>query len=231
MNEHGYERHFRALHDGATTFDEFAAATAPLWRRLAAQLHRRWRMPAWHTQEMTQQNFLRAAWEFTWQYDAAKAKRGLQAYVVWNAFDKAKKAAHKARGARLSGNSDQNPSCIERPLSSYGDDGGDDGDQAGAVERLMHASGSYVAADQEERLIQREERAADNARAWGCAATLRELRVLEVLAEADSLSEAARFMWDDEAVRVELALAAPGDAMGVVMRTVRAVAKRLDRVA
>lgn len=228
--ERSYERYFRALHVGDITFDEFAKATMPLWRRMAAQVHARWRVPTWHSQEETVQNFLLGAWMFVWQWDERVGK-SCQRYVTWNAYDKAKKLAHRARRARLSGNPDRAPSHIERPLSSYGDDGDDGGDQAHAVERLMHEGGAFTPPDQEQRLIDAEERASGVQRAWGYSGSFAEARAMEVLATAGSLEEAALRIWSDEGVRAELKLKGRGDAERVVTRAARAVAERLTRAA
>jgi hypothetical protein len=237
--ERSYERHFRALHDGDATFDEFARATAPLWRRLAAQLHRRWRMPTWHTQEETVQNFMLAAWQFVWQWEPEKT-RSCQRYVIWNAYDKAKKAAHVARSAKRSGNPDRAPSHIERPMSAYGDEGGDDGEQAYASERLMHAAGSeagvmgtrgFTAPDQEQRLIDDEERRAYGVRAWAQADTQAQLVAMQVLADAPSLGEAARRLYADEVVRVEFELEDEASALRLVEKATKAVAARMTDAA
>lgn len=223
-----FERHFVALHDGDITFDEFARQTLPLWRSLAAQVHQRWRLPHWYSREETVQNFLFAAWKFVWEYDPKRSRgRSIQRFVVWNAYDKAKKAAHVARAARRSGNPDVEPSHVERPLSSYGQEGdsGEDRDQAG--ERLMHAKGAFTEPDQERGMLEAEDWAEVAVRAWSLANTLGEARALEALAAASTVEDAAQLLYGDEGARAELGIRSEAEAIAVVRRTVRAVAGRL----
>lgn len=230
-SERSYERHFRALRAGETTVGEFLVATAQLWRRMASSIHRQWKGPAWLSREDTEQELRLAALHFVWEYDASRG-RSVQRFVVWNAFDKAKKAMHKARRCKLSGNPDKAKSRVERPLSSYGKDGQDeDGSQDFATERLMFGVGAFTEADQEAGLIAAEDERSQHARAWGQASTFAEMRAMEALAGAGSVEEAARSLMRDEGVRVELRLDDQAEAERVVRRAARAVAARMTRAA
>jgi len=138
-----HEESFALLRDGRITFTQFARRTATLWRRQAAILMRRWRQPAWVAREDVEQDMLLAVADFTWKWEPDRGTT-LGAYVVYNAFDKAKKRAHKARGAKLSGNADSNPSHAERPLSSYAKQG-EDADDGSWWERRVRVD--YTAED------------------------------------------------------------------------------------
>jgi hypothetical protein len=232
----GYERHFRALHCGDATFEEFQVATMPLWRSMAHEIHRRWPPPYWFSKEETVQNLLLAAWQFVWEYDPRRAKRrSMRAYVVWNAYDKAKKAVHVARSANRHGNPDKSPSHIERPLSAYGDDR-EEGDDGGyAAEHLGFRAGSeagamgtkgFHAADQEQRLVDAEERREQGVQAWARAETIAQARAMEALAIAPTVEDAAHLLFGDAEVRVELRLGTEEEALRFVRRAVRVVAKR-----
>src|ERR1019366_7821729 len=105
-----------AVRAGEETFDDFARRTKSHWQRLGQYIARRWRQPTWSSEEDLVQELLVAAWYAVWNWDE---KRGvpISRYVVFNACDKSKKKAHKARGAKLHGNSDNNPSRTEIAFS------------------------------------------------------------------------------------------------------------------
>ena len=235
-SERSYERHFRALRAGETTVAEFLAATAQLWRRMAVSIHRQWKGPSWLACEDTEQELRAWALHFVWEFGRGipDPSRGgsVQRYVVWNAFDKAKKAMHKARRAKLSGNPDRAKSRVERPLSSFGrDEEGEHVADGGAVESLMFGVGAFTEPDQETRLIEAEEEQTQRVRAWSQASSFEEMRVMEVLAGAGSVEEAARSLMRDEGARAELELDDQKEAERVVRRAARAVAARMTRAA
>ncbi len=97
------------LRKGAMPFAEFQSCTHEVWWRLAAHLYRKWKPPTGVDVADVYQELLLAAWQFVGTWDSTR-EVSLERYVVWNASDKAKKALHKLRGARLSGSSDRNPS-------------------------------------------------------------------------------------------------------------------------
>ncbi len=115
-----FDEQLVALREGYLTPQQFFAQTRVVWQRLAAYLLRRWRAPASYTQEDVVQELMFAAYEFVWRYDPQLAKgRTIGRYVEWNALDKAKKELHRARGCKLSGDPDKNPSRIAIPLSAF----------------------------------------------------------------------------------------------------------------
>jgi DNA-directed RNA polymerase specialized sigma24 family protein len=228
MSDASYERHFEALHKGETTFDQFVQATRPLWNRLAASLRRRWKVGEWYDHEDTVSELLMAAWKFVWKYDSSRSVRGgLQRYVVYNAMDKAKKALHVARGADRSKSVDKAPSRIECPLSAYGTKQAVEGDLSRIADDLLHRHGEYAEPEQELRLIEREEKDVAMGRALGHATSLAEMHVIEALAETGSAAVAAKRMWNDVEVRVELNLEDEAAAHRAAQRTTRQLAKRM----
>ncbi len=234
--DRGYEAHFRALWRGEMSFATFAKKTDRLWRRLAAQMRRRWPQPPWHGFEDTVADLLLGAWEFAPLFDPERSS-SVQRFVIYNAYDRAKKRCHKARGAshaRARGESD-NPdrakSRIDRPLSSYGEEGADDGEVSGAAERLCYSHGVFTAAIAESEMLRDEESDAVRARVWACAETLDEMAVLEVLAEARTIPEAALRLYEDPRTRAELSLRDEDHAREVVSKVCRAVAARITSAA
>jgi hypothetical protein len=115
-----FEQLLIALREGYIDPNVFFAQSNQVWQRLAKYLMRKWRAPAWYTHEDVEQELRLAAYDFIWRYQEEKAKgRAIDRYVEWNALDKSKKALHVARGAKLSGDPDKNPSRIETPFSMY----------------------------------------------------------------------------------------------------------------
>jgi hypothetical protein len=115
-----FEALLTGLREGYLTSEVFFAQTRIVWARLARNLLRRWRPPEWYGPEEVEQELMLAAHHFVWKYDPDAAKgRSIGSYVSWNAMDKAKKALHRARGAKLSGDADKNPSRIEAPFSMF----------------------------------------------------------------------------------------------------------------
>jgi hypothetical protein len=102
---------------GRETFDELVKRTRGYWRRLAGSIFRRWRQPMWVSPEDVEQDLLMWAWKFVWDFDP---KRGtsIEKFVEYNAYDKAKKLAHRARKAKLHGNPDGEQGRFERNFSS-----------------------------------------------------------------------------------------------------------------
>jgi hypothetical protein len=233
---YAYEEHFLDLRSGRISFGQFAKRTARLWRTLAAQIRRRWQHPPWHGFEDTVNDLLLWAWVFVPEFDPSRGQ-SMQRYVVWNAYDKTKKECHRIRGAShsrpagASDNPDRARSRLERPLSSYGEEGSDDGEVSGAVERICFAHGVYTAAMQEADLLHEEERGQVAARVWAYADNPSEMVALEVLAEARSIGEAAAMLYAREEARSELGLESEGHAAEVVTRVVRAVSARMGTAA
>ena len=120
MPEHEFDSLVSALRDGRLTAHVFFTKTRAVWERLARYLLRRWRVPAWYSEEEVMQELMLAGYHFVWKYDPERSKgRTIARYVTWNALDKAKKEIHVVRQARLSGDADCNPSRIDRLFSTY----------------------------------------------------------------------------------------------------------------
>jgi DNA-directed RNA polymerase specialized sigma24 family protein len=118
-----FEKTLWDVYEGRMTFDQLVCRERKHFRSLAANIMRRWQLPAWVALEDVEQDLLFAAWHKLWDYEP---NRGISItrYLVYNAYDKAKKAAHKARGAIRHGNKvDSNPSRAERGVGViWGDD-------------------------------------------------------------------------------------------------------------
>lgn len=89
-------RALTALRADEITFEKFCRETAPDWRKLARYLLRRWDAPDGVEEFDVQQEMLLAAWIFVQKWSPDRGTT-LDAYVVWNACDKAKKWLHKQR--------------------------------------------------------------------------------------------------------------------------------------
>jgi DNA-directed RNA polymerase specialized sigma24 family protein len=177
----------RAVYDGRATFDAVVREHRAHFRALAAQILRRWKLPPWVQLEDVEQDLLIAAWERLWDYDPARGT-SIEGYVIWNAYDRAKKRAHKARGSKRSGNkADSNPSRFERGYAAVW---GDDADRRSEEK-------SSIPAPQESgvQLHEAEELVAD------CVRDLREWHTVRAAREMGELEELLA-MQDDTLVRV-----------------------------
>lgn len=214
-NENDFSVHVRALHDGRVTFNDFARSTRAHWERLALYIARRWRTPEWFAPADIVQELLLGAWLAVWKWDPARGggAASLAKYVVWNAVDKAKKKAHKARGAVLSGNADASPgrALLERPISARErpDDWLD----------VMH----NAPPEQHERVEQRERYAALEA----VCDSQRQRVALAALAVSGSLADAAVMLYEDPAARCAARISSPKQAAATVVETAYAVAERI----
>lgn len=206
----GFEATARAVYDGRLSFEEFAAQTRAKWDRLAYMIRRRWRQPGWVTQSDQVQDLLLGAWEAIWRWDERRTPR-LEHYLVWNAVDRAKKRAHKARGASLHRGADGNPGRIERPLAHYGEDVEDE-----LVGRLAEPP-------QQDLLEEWQEMVADAAPACESEA---ELAVVAALAAERSLAGGARRLYRDSELRLRCGIEDAAHAESVVATTAARIAAR-----
>lgn len=98
---------------------EFLRHTAPRWRRIARDLHHRWRkkLPAWVEPEDVEQELVLQVLRAVPCWDA---ERGLAIgrYVTWAAVHRAQREINRMRGARLHGNEGKNPGRPEATFSS-----------------------------------------------------------------------------------------------------------------
>lgn len=205
-----------SLHAGEIDFTVFVQLTRPHWRRLSADLHRRWDVPSFVSPEDVEQDMLFAAWQFLERWDPTKAD--LKSYIVFNASDKAKKRIHKVRGAVLSGQSDRNPSRYEVPETSLAREGEDD-----SVAAHRWAVENAAPPEQEEIV----ERRCAAERAKRVCVTVREFLAIEALKEVESVNAAASLLWEDREARRACKLTSLEAAHAVVHKTVRDVASRI----
>lgn len=116
------------VYEGRATFEDLVRQDRQKkhFRSLAASIMRRWKLPASIAVEDVEQDLMLAAWLKLWDYEPGRGVT-ITGYLVYNAYDKAKKSAHKARGAIRSGNkADSNPSRAERCLASFTSPGEDE---------------------------------------------------------------------------------------------------------
>jgi DNA-directed RNA polymerase specialized sigma24 family protein len=210
-----FEDALEGLRAGRIEFGEFITATRPRWKSIALDIMRRWRVPGWVAVEDVEQELHLAAWRFVWQFDE---KRGstLAKYVVWNAYDKAKKKVHKARGARLCGSADRNPGHIDVPLVRWGDDAD------AFVDALLNAP------PKQEEVVARIE-AKERAKAQ--CKTERERLVVEELVGSDSIVDVAMLLYADPVTRLACRLSSERHACRVVEKTVERLVGRLEAAA
>jgi DNA-directed RNA polymerase specialized sigma24 family protein len=215
-----FDRQLRLVLDGLITYSHFARATRREFERMAMYLTRRWAPPAWYLLDDVVQELLVAAWMAIWEWSPTRGPT-LARYVVFNAMSGAKRALHKARGAKLSGSSDKNPSRFERPLSSFGIDG--EGD---ALAEAMLAEDAVA----EQRMIDHEEETENRDRALTVAlAACRsevERRVIQAIAATGDLEGGGESFYGSVDNRIKLRLVSEEHATKFVTRTARAVLSR-----
>ncbi len=210
-----YERHLSLAYDGRITFDAFARATHKEHERMAVYLVRRWAPPGWYAQADLVQELLVATWIVMWSW-APRLGPSLARYVVYNAMSRAKRALHKARGASLTGSPDRNPSCIDRPFSSFERDDGSAID-LGREEAIA-----------EEALIEREEREAALDGALESCETDEERDVIRAIARAGDVDGGGLLIYQDMRARVTLRLPSEEHAARYAARTAERVVARRD---
>jgi hypothetical protein len=212
------ERQLTQLVDGRITFTAFRNATRREYEKMATYLMRRWIPPSWCVLEDVVQELYLGTWIWTWEWQDFRGP-SLSRFVVFNAMAHAKRALHKARGAKLSGSQDRNPSHIERPLSSYGVDG--EGD---AMAELLLAEDAIA----ETKLVQVEERKASVAVVLGACETTSERIAILAIAEAGDVDGGGALLYDDLDARLALRLASEEHAARFIARVASGVVERLE---
>ncbi len=203
------------------TFNAFMTATRNEFTRLAHALIRKWTPPSWADIGDIVQELYIGAWTTLFGKKPFNPARGvkLSRYVVFNAMSHAKRALHKARGAKLSGSADRNPSHIEKPLSAYG--AADEGELL--LERLLDdepvAEQIMIMAETREEAIDRALRACTSAR---------ERVAIIAIEEGGDMDGAGRVLYDDFPTRIALRLGSEEHAARYVSRAAHDVAARLD---
>jgi DNA-directed RNA polymerase specialized sigma24 family protein len=181
-----FEASLRDVYEGRATFDQLAKAHRGHFRALAASVMRRWKQPVWVTLEDVEQDVLLGAYQAIWKYEHGLGPT-LSQYLVYNAYDKAKKKAHKSRNAVRSGNrADSNPGRMER---GYGAVWGDDGDRR-AEDRTASPATQEDALDKVQRLARHARGPED-------------LRVIRAATQLDCVEE---WLSGDDAAMVECAI-------------------------
>lgn len=225
MKSDNLERHLHLFRDARINFTQFANATRLEFQRLAISLTRRWIPPAWFSPSDVEQELLMGAYTAIWDW-SPNMGTSLSQYVVYNAMSTAKRQLHKARGAKLSGTADKNPSRFERPLSSMGKREDLDGDSM--LDLLLNEE-----ATQESALIEAEERDARESKAIvralkACTNATEEAVIMAIVNEG-GLEEAAEEIYSDMDTRIALELE-ERQALKFVMRTASRVIERKLRL-
>lgn len=209
------DRQLALAFDGRITFAAFVAATRTEFVAMACSLMKRWIPPASMAPDDLVQELYLGAWLCMWDFDATRGPSITQ-YVVYNAMSFAKRELHKARGAKLSGSADRNPSRMERPLASFGDDGD-------AISESILAEEPIA----EQVMIAFEDRAAAVARALAACTTSREVQAISAIVTAGDVHAGACAIFNDMHERIELRLSSEEHAARYVVQTAAAVTRRL----
>lgn len=210
------EKHLALAHCGAITFRALVEATKSEYTSMACYLMRRWTPPMWMVPDDLVQELYFGTHLVLPKFDAKRGKT-IGQFVVFNSMSRAKRALHKARGAKLSGCADKNPSHIDRPFASFGEEG------EALVESLL---ADEPAAEQ--IMIAMQDRNEHVARALGaCEDTHEEIAILAI-AQGGDVHAGARVLYDDFRTRVSLRLGSEEHALRYVVRAASAVADRLD---
>jgi DNA-directed RNA polymerase specialized sigma24 family protein len=216
------QRNLVLLLDGRLSFDAFARETRLDFERMAAYLIRRWIPPTWCTHEDIVQELLVGAWIWVWQWEDGRGPT-LSRYVTYNAIGHAKRALHKARGAKLSGSADKNPSRIERALSTYHKTTSDEHDDI--EERMLDRLA--VEPEAEASILAREAVLDAVKRALPACETDEERMVLAAIARAGGLDEAGLMLYDDPDTRLTLWLSSEERGVHRVLMVAADVAARM----
>jgi DNA-directed RNA polymerase specialized sigma24 family protein len=210
-----FERALEELYRGQMSFTEFARITKPRWSALAGYIARRWRQPLWSSVEDLEQELLMGAWQYVWRFEPCMGVR-IERFVIYNAVDRAKKAAHRTRGASLSGSADRNPSHIERPFASWSEEG-------------EHALEAMLADEPTQTRVLEQRDSLEGALA-ACRAP-GERAVVEGLLRTGSLLECALALYQDPTTRLAWRFNSEDHAFWVVEQLAATIADRLDAAA
>lgn len=205
------------VRDGRISFTEFVHETKSQFRAMAGYLARKWTPPTWMPVEDIEQELYLGAWHAIWDWEPIGNRHvTITRYVVWNAISDAKRELHKARGAKLSGSPDRNPSRMETPLAAM-----HEGEQL-AINVLS------APPEQESLIVAFEERESAIDRAIKACLTERERMVMIAVVNTESIEEGARVLYDDVDTRLKLRLGSEDAAERLVYRDACLVAERLD---
>lgn len=211
------EKQLASVLAGRIGYDGFVRATQREFNALAGSLMRRWRTPAWHTPEDVVQDLYLGAWILL-QVKKFDPTRGvtLARWVVYNAMSFAKREIHKARGAKLSGSADRNPSNYEKPLTEFGEHGD-------AIAEAILAEEPAA----EQLMIEKQERDESVRTVLRACASGRERIAVRAIHLEGDVESAARMLYEDLDSRIALHLGSEEQAIKYVSRTARAVVERI----
>lgn len=200
---------------GTDTFDTFAREHAGEFLKMARYVARRWRMPLWCDEHDLAQEVALGCWEFVWRWEPHRDV-SLERFVVFNALDRCKKKAHKARGAKLHGNAGRNPSRFEVPSSSLSRDRQESERAAEWTDEF-----AWAMPEQQDAVEQGESLARAGQDLLDC-----ERRILQHLQQAGSLAKAAEQVWADAAARKGAGITDRRQAARMVVRVAAKVAEK-----
>lgn len=210
--------------DGRITYGAFVTATREIFERLACRLIRHWTPPAWVTAEDLVQELYLGAWTHVWHYEPILSNgTTLERFVIYNAMSQAKRELHRARGAKLSGCADKNPSNMELPISSIG--------MTAAESDALAEALLAVEPEAETEMVQAEERQAAIARALDACVTKKEHTAMLAIVEAGDIDGGAIMLYRDFDTRIALRLSSEEHAVRFVARTAITVMSRIADLA
>ncbi len=225
MKHSNLEAMLAALKENRIDFGRFVLETRKEYRAMAEYLLRRWTPPEWFTAEDVEQEMYLDTWRKYYDGDGGKVRfpkyrpegATLVRVIVYGAMCAAKRELHRARGAKLSGSPDRNPSRHETPASALWDDGGD---------RLVDMILAQPPRAEVELIDWQEKRLA-RAKALEACKNKMERCVVLAIREAGSLDGASRVLYEDPSLREELGLESEKQAEKFVSKHAREVARRL----
>lgn len=215
------EKNLALLLDGRSTFTAFARATRREYERMAAHLARRWVPPSWCAEEDVVQELYVGTWACIGRWDPSRGP-SLARYVVFNAMSHAKRSLHKARGAKLSGSADRNPSRIERTFDPAPRSDEELSSFDAMVGRILVEEAIAEAA-----IIAGEERAVAIEAIVRACETPRERQAVMAIAQAGDIDAGGQLLYDDFDTRIRLRLPSEEHAARYVARTAAAVVGRM----
>lgn len=208
------DQQLTALRSGAITFETFVRATTTTWRAISKSIARRWDLPAWHDAEDIEQDLLLTVWSTLDQYDPARGV-SLRGYVIWRAYDRAKKRVHRNRNAYRHRRADFAPSRYELPLSTF-DVTDESGHTYNPVADRMSSPPKQLDSIIVDEIIDILEASCESER---------ELAVMRAIAStgAESLSAAAAVLYDSPDARRVLRIDSEAHAEKIVLTAFRRV--------
>lgn len=210
-----------ALRDDHASFHDFMIETQQVWRSFARYLCRRWKPPYGVDEADVEQELILAGWQASTRWDPGRGTT-IDAYVRFNALDKAKKWLHKQRNAKRRDGSA--PSRVPTVFSALERD---DDETGSAQERLAWIEPDAVDQALERRDVRRTiERLIEQLGDW---LPYRERECLAHLAEAGGdAGEAADRIAADPSLCQALRLGSVAEAELLARRAITQVLEMLN---